>query len=123
MSTSKILIVEDEPILALELTEDLNQAGYAVCGTVSDGDKVLPAVMQNRPDAILMDIKILGFRDGIEAAARVRGLLPVPIIYLTSKPYAEVSQRIAATQPAWYLEKPYDEAKLLATLKTVLQPA
>lgn len=120
MAKASILIVEDEPVLALELKEDLLAAGYSICATVSDGDQVLAAVIRHRPDVIIMDIRILGFRDGIEAAGRVRAVLPVPIVFLSSRPREEVSEQVANLAPAWYLEKPYNENLLLATLRAVM---
>ncbi len=116
----KVLIVEDEPILALELTEDLTRAGYEVLPVLTDGDRVLSVVLQHHPDLILMDIKIYGFRDGIEAAKRIRPHSTTPIVYLSSKPYTEVKDRVAGTAPAWYLEKPYEGAILLSTMQRVL---
>lgn len=117
----KVLIVEDEPILGLEISEDLQKAGYEVLPVIPDGDRVLTEVMSAKPDVIVMDIKIFGFRDGIDAAKRLRPLVTTPIVYLTSKPYDEVKERVKTTAPAWYLEKPYDVRRLLSTLDLVWQ--
>ncbi len=119
MNTASILIVEDEPILALELKEDLEARGYTIAGIISDGDMVMQAVLQQKPDIIIMDIKLFGFRDGIEAVDRVRGFFKTPILYLSSYPYSEVRARLAKSQPAWYLEKPYIMEKLMLSLEEI----
>ncbi len=109
----KVLVVEDEPILALELKEDLTELGFEVADVISDGDSILSSVVRNKPDAIVMDIKLFGFRDGIEAANQIRGFYKnTPIIYLSSYPETEVSERIKKTHPSYYLQKPYDPQTL-----------
>ncbi len=120
MSDTRILIVEDEPILALELKEDLEAKGYSITGIISDGDMVMQAVLQQKPDIIIMDIKLFGFRDGIEAVDRVRGFFKTPILYLSSYPYSEVRERLNRSQPAWYLEKPYVMEKLMLSLEEIV---
>lgn len=122
MSGATILVVEDEPILALELFEDLGKAGYAVPPTINNGDMILAGVLKHKPDLIIMDIKLFGFRNGLEEALRIRAFFKTPIIYLSSYTYDEVSIHVERTQPAWYLEKPYDETKLLAVINEVLSP-
>ncbi len=119
MNKVRILIVEDEPILALELKEDLEARDYAITGIVSDGDMVMQAVLQQKPDIIIMDIKLFGFRDGIEAVDRVRGFFKTPILYLSSYPYSEVKERISKSHPAWYLEKPYIMERLMLSLDEI----
>lgn len=116
----RILIVEDEPILALELKEDLQDLGYQVSEVVSDGDMVLHSFLKNRPDVILMDIRLHGFRDGIESAAQIRGFYQTPVVYLSSLPEAEVSHRLSRTSPFAYIQKPYDLARLQAVLAQAL---
>ncbi len=120
MNSASILIVEDEPILALELKEDLQAEGYTITGIIADGDMVMQAVLQQKPDIIIMDIKLFGFRDGIEAVDRVRGFFKTPILYLSSYPYSEVRERLARSQPAWYLEKPYVMEKLMLSLEPIV---
>ena len=112
MNSPVILVVEDEPILGLELKEDLEALGYEVPEVVPDGDLVLAAVIRYHPSLIVMDIKLYGFRDGIEAVLQVRGFYEIPIVYLSSFPVKEVEQRIRRTAPVAYIEKPYDPAKL-----------
>jgi len=117
---AKILIVEDEPVLELELTEDLQGAGHEVVGVEDSGDKAMFQTIKNRPDLIIMDIKLHGFRDGIDSALQIRGFYPTPIVFLTSYALKDVEERIKRTGPAWYLQKPYSLPSLLKTIDGIL---
>ena len=119
-SMAKILIIEDEPVLELELTEDLQAAGHEIVGVEASGDKAMFHAVKSRPDIIIMDIKLHGFRDGIDSAMQIRGFYPTPIIYLTSYSFADVGERIKRTAPAWYLQKPYSLPLLLKTIEGAL---
>jgi DNA-binding response OmpR family regulator len=118
--SARILIVEDEPILGLELKDDLVDMGFEVTEIVSDADLVLPAFLRNRPDVVLMDIKLYGFQDGIDSAARIRGFYKTPIVYLSSYSEAEVHERLGKTAPYVYLQKPFDPSILQNSLQSVL---
>jgi len=119
--TPKILIVEDEPILALELKEDLEQLGYEITGVVADGDMVLRTFLSCRPDVILMDIKLHGFRDGVDSAVQIRGFYQTPIVYLSSYAERDLGDRLARTQPFAFLQKPYDLAHLRQTIASAVK--
>ena len=122
-SQPRLLIVEDEPILALELKEDLHDAGFLVVEVVADADKVLSAFLKHRPDLVLMDIKLYGFRDGIDSAVQIRGFYTTPIIFLSSYPEVEVKDRLERAAPYIYLEKPYDLARLKEAVLRLLPGA
>lgn len=120
MNGKTILVVEDEPILALELSEDLKKHGYNVPPSINDGDMVLASVLKYKPDLIVMDIKLFGFRNGLDEALRIRGFFKTPIVYLSSYAYEDVKDQVVRTGPAVYLQKPYEESKLMETIKQVL---
>jgi CheY-like chemotaxis protein len=120
-NSPRILIVEDEPILALELKEDLQDLGYSVFDVVADGDMVLPAFLRSRPDVVLMDIKLHGFRDGIDSAAQIRGFYKTPIVYLSSYPEGDVDARLTKTAPYAYIQKPYELPRLHEVITSALQ--
>jgi len=109
---ARVLIVEDEPILALELKEDLQDLGFDVSDVVADGDMVLRSFMRSRPDVVLMDIKLHGFRDGIDSANQIRGFYQTPIVFLSSFSESDVGPRLSKTAPYSFLQKPYDLARL-----------
>jgi two-component system, response regulator PdtaR len=120
MPSATILVVEDEPILGLELQEDLQSLGYKVPEVIPDGDRVLSAVSRHHPDVILMDIKLYGFRDGVDAALQIRGFYKTPIVYLSSYPKSEMEQRVQKTAPVAYIEKPYNLTELRAVIEAAL---
>ncbi len=120
-NSTRILIVEDEPILALELKEDLQDLGYTVFDVVTDGDMVLPAFLRSRPDVVLMDIKLHGFRDGIDSASQIRGFYKTPIVYLSSFPERDVTDRLTKTAPFSYIQKPYELPRLHEVITSAVQ--
>jgi CheY-like chemotaxis protein len=120
MDNSRVLVVEDEPIIGLELQETLEQMGFVVPAIVVSADKIMEAVAMHRPDVILMDIRLHSFIDGIDAARRLRMVSNVPIIYLSAYTDDAVRNRAAKTQPVAVLAKPVDEATLLATIRQAL---
>ena len=83
MSTVKILVVEDERITAEDMRKALNSVGYEVPAIVSSGEDAIKVSEEIKPDLVIMDIKLEGEMDGIEAAEKIRSKLGIPIIYLT----------------------------------------
>jgi hypothetical protein len=117
---AKVLIVEDEPIVAMQLQESLEGMGHTVSATVDSGDTVLAAVLADRPDIILMDIKLHSFIDGVDAAKRVKLVCEVPVIYLTAYPSKGSQDRAMSTEPAAYLVKPISDADLKEAIERAL---
>jgi len=120
MTKERILVVEDEVLVAEELREDLEELGYSVAGVVGSGESAVRAVSENRPDLILMDVRLEGDVDGIEAARQIQAKFDVPIIYLTAYSDQETLKRAAATSPAAYLIKPFNERELEANIALAL---
>ena len=83
-STLKVLVVEDERIVAWELTERLTRMGHAVCGVAPTGEEAVRAAQDNRPDLVLMDIMLAGPMDGIEAARSIRSRLGTPVVFCSA---------------------------------------
>jgi CheY-like chemotaxis protein len=107
MNPFKILVVEDEAITALLLKRELQREGYEVCGPVATAEVALQMVEREHPHLILMDIRLAGDMDGIEAAEKiVAGDHNVPIIFMTGYSDAEIEARANVLQPAAYLVKP-----------------
>ena len=121
MEQIKILIVEDEPILALDLANKLKRLGYEVTDLVSNGEVAINAVKQTHPDLIFMDIKLKGAMDGIETATYILQIKDIPIIYLTGYADEEMVERAGQTGCYGYMLKPCREIELYATIKIVLQ--
>ncbi len=121
--SERILIVEDEPLVAMELKETLEDAGYEVPPAVGSADEVLQAVSQQRPALILMDIRLRSFVDGVDVATRLKLMPYVPVVYLTAYSTPEVLHRAEATHPAAFLIKPVEGATLIKTIRDILSPA
>ena len=120
MSEVKILIVEDEKILAMGLKKKLENLGFAVTGLASSGAEAIASVKEIQPDLVLMDIVLKGAMDGIEAAKLIVNLHDVPVIYLTAYADDEILARAEKTCPYGYILKPYKDSELKANIKMAI---
>ncbi len=120
MSEIRILIVEDEPLIAAEIAASLNQIDYQVSGKAYDVKTAKALLKEHTPDAVLLDINLAGGREGIELARHIQQEYQIPFIFLSS--YADRSTLDAAkvTEPAGYIVKPFTEKSLLAGLEIAL---
>ena len=121
MPNARIMLVEDERIVALHLQQQLTKFDYEVVGNVASGERALQVVEERRPDLILMDIHIEGPLDGIATAARIPEDYHIPVIYLTAYSEEATLERARATKPYGYLLKPFSERELHATIQMVLE--
>ena len=117
---SKILIVEDESIIALYVKRSLLEAGYEVVAIVASGEEAVESAATYQPDLILMDIRLRGSIDGIEAARQIGEQSDVPIVFLTAHPDRDTLNRAKATDPFGYLIKPFDDHNLMITIEIAL---
>ncbi|BFU94925.1 MAG: protein of unknown function [Nitrospira sp.] len=120
MPKGNILIVEDEAVVAADLAGKLERAGYRVVGIAADGEEALETAAAQLPDLVLMDIRLAGPMDGIEAAERIREACSIPIIYLTAHSDASTLQRASMTEPFGYILKPFDERDITTQIEIVL---
>lgn len=107
MDNIRILIVEDEPIIAADLADRLIEMGYDIAGQCSSGEEALELTPHARPDLILMDIQLDGALDGIETATRINHKQHIPVIFLTSNSDDATFARAKTTMPAAFLSKPF----------------
>jgi two-component system, cell cycle sensor histidine kinase and response regulator CckA len=112
----RIVVVEDEAIVAMDLEMQLQAIGYQVIAQFSRGEEAAAKIPALAPDVILMDIRLAGTMDGIEAARRIRQTLDVPIVYLTAHSDDDTFNRARATDPSAYVLKPFDRRSLKAAL-------
>jgi len=117
---TRILIVEDERLVAQDLQRRLHRLGFTVCAIAASGPEAIAHAIQIQPDLILMDIVLHGPMDGIEAAAQIRAHAAIPIIYLTAHADDATRQRAKATEPFGYLLKPFDTRVLQTTIEMAL---
>jgi len=108
----RILVVEDEMIVAMDIAQGLRRLGYEVTSVVDTGERAMAAAEADRPDLILMDIRLKGSLDGIDAARIIRRRMAVPVVFLTAYADATTVERSKEVAPYGYLVKPFDERDL-----------
>jgi len=118
---TRVVIVEDEAVVALHLNHALTGLGYTVAGTAASGAHALKLVEEVFPDVILMDINIRGEIDGIDTAKMIPRYLHIPVIYLTAYSEDTTLKRAADTNPYGYLIKPFLDREVHATIKMALE--
>ncbi|HEY9597843.1 MAG TPA: response regulator, partial [Cyanophyceae cyanobacterium] len=117
----QILIVEDERIIAINLKESLESLGYEVVAIASSGKKAIEKARLLCPDLVLMDIRLKGAMDGIEAAEQIWNNLQIPVIYVTGHSDRTTLERAKITAPFGYVIKPIKERELSVAIEIALQ--
>ncbi|HME44002.1 MAG TPA: PAS domain S-box protein [Syntrophorhabdales bacterium] len=120
MAGEKILIVEDEGIVARETEYRLKDLGYTVCGVAASGAEAIKKAEKARPDVVLMDIMLKGEMDGVDAAEQIHSTLSVPVVYVTAHADETTVQRAKRTEPMGYLLKPFNERELHAAIEIAI---
>jgi CheY-like chemotaxis protein len=119
-SQARILLVEDELLVAWEVSDQLKGLGHAICGTAATADDAIRMAEEQRPDLILMDVTLLGGRDGIAAATVIQATNPTRIVFVTAHSDPGTQARMGATGPLAILRKPYTEAELAQVVAAAL---
>lgn len=120
MKKIQILVVEDESIVAKNIQNMLNNLGYDVSGIASSGRAAIKKAGEMQPDLILMDIKLNGDMDGVEAAEKIHDRFYIPVVYLTAYADEETLQRAKITEPFGYILKPFEEKELHTNIEIAL---
>ena len=118
--SARILITEDEGIVAADIEDRLRSLGYQVTATCSSGAEALKKVEETKPDLVMMDIMIQGDMDGIETGAIIRSKFKLPVIYLTAYSDDATFERAKITEPFGYLIKPFEEKELRVNIEMAL---
>lgn len=119
MKKKSILIVEDEPVIAFELSDLLEGEGYRVLPVLEHAEDVLKAYITHHPDLVIMDIHLKGYTDGIDAVRRLKLLAKeLPVIFITAYNTDSTKSQALKTMPTAYLTKPIHDGKLLSTIQT-----
>jgi PAS domain S-box-containing protein len=118
---AKILIVEDEVIVAWDIKETLERLGHTVVGLAISGIEAIRSVTSTWPDLVLMDIRLEGKMDGIVAGDEIYRRLKTPVVYLTAHADESTLERATQTNPFGYIVKPFHEQSLQSTVKVALQ--
>ncbi len=117
---ARILVVEDEAIIASDIRRVLEAGGYEVTGVAATGVAAIRLAEDGRPDLVLMDIVLPGEFDGIQAARVIRSRLDIPAIYLTAYTDEAIVRRALESEPFGYLVKPFAESELYRTIEIAL---
>ncbi len=116
MKNEKILVVEDERIIAIDLQRRLERFGYTVVAIAAAGAQALELVKQHSPDIILMDIMLVGDIDGIETATIIKNEYAIPVIFLTAYSDEKTLERAKIAEPSGYILKPFKDKELYTTI-------
>lgn len=120
MTPAKILVVEDDRVVARDIQQQLNRIGHTVVGMIARGEDAPPLALKTRPDIVLMDIRLEGELDGIDAAQQIREQCHIPVIFLTAYADDETVQRASLTEPFGYLLKPFEDSQLRTVIEMAL---
>ena len=120
MTQATILVVEDEGIVAQEIKSRLEKSGYAVCAVVHDGNSAIAHAGEMQPDLVLMDIRLKGEMDGIEAAGLIAERYGIPVVYLTAYTDPATLERAKVKDPFGYVVKPFETRSLMVSIEIAL---
>lgn len=120
---TRVLIVEDEVFVAMDAEAILMAAGYDVVGTAAAADEAVAKTEKLTPDLVLMDIRLLGERDGIDAALEIKRRFPVPIIFVTANTDPVTHARAMQADPITLISKPFTRDSLLGAVSLLQGPA
>ena len=120
MTPHQIFVVEDEAIVAMDITRRLERLGYQVVGTASSGEDALKQIGAQPPELVLMDIRLAGRMDGIETALLVKRLHDIPVIFLTAHTDTGTLGRAKVAEPYGYIVKPIETTQLSTTILMAL---
>jgi two-component system, LytTR family, response regulator LytT len=120
MGKVKVVVVEDESIVAKDIQNSLKNMGYGVPAVVSSGEKAIEAVHKFRPDLVLMDIMLKGEMSGIEAAKIIKDRFDIPVIFLTAYADEDTLDKAKPSVPYGYVIKPFKEKELETTIEMAI---
>ena len=120
MSKVQIMIVEDDMIIAADISMQLVQLGYEVTGILPRGEDALQQLESAQPDIILMDINLKGELDGVETAQEIYDRYQLPLIYLTANADDATFQRARSTKPYAFISKPFEQSDLQRSIELVI---
>ena len=117
----RALIIEDEILIAEELRERLSRLGFSVIAAVDSADEGIAIATRERPDLVLMDIRLKGAKDGVQAAEEIHKHVDVPIVYLTAYSDRQTVDRARRTEFDGFILKPFQRRELQSTIEIAMQ--
>lgn len=121
MKKIRILLVEDEAIIAYNLSMELELEGYTICGCVACGNNAIQKSREENPDLILMDISLQGDMDGILTMEKIRKQQDIPVIFMTGYSQPELSEQAEKLNPLGYFSKPIDVNRITPIIKNYFE--
>ena len=118
---TKILLVEDDDIVARVTIWRLEKLGHEICGRATNSEETLALAQEHHPELVLMDINIAGPHDGIATAKMLKEISDALLVYITSQTDHETVERAAATHPAGFVSKPYEDKDLKNAIEIALR--
>ena len=120
-SEPRALIIEDEILIAEELKERLSRLGYSVIGAVDSADEGIAIATRELPDVVLMDIRLKGGKDGVQAAYEIRQQVDLPIVYVTAYSDQLTVERVKRTEHDGFVLKPFHRHELQSTIQIAIR--
>jgi CheY-like chemotaxis protein len=120
MAEARILIVEDERLIAVDLQRRLTRLGHSVVGLAACGKEAIQKALALRPDVVLMDIRLQGHMDGVEAAQRIQASFAMPVVFMTAYVDEDTRQRIRSVSPWGCLYKPFTPQQVQSVVENIL---
>ena len=120
-SLPRALIVEDEALIAEDLRERLSRLGFSIIASVDSADEGVAIATREQPDLVLMDIRLKGEKDGVEAAREIRRQVDLPIVYLTAYSDRLTVDRAKKSDHDGFLLKPFHRSELQATIQVAME--
>jgi PAS domain S-box-containing protein len=117
MTPARILVVEDERVVAWDIQQQLSRIGHTVVGTAASGEDAVELALSTKPHLVLMDIRLEGAMDGIDAARQIRRSAQIPVIFLTAYADDETVRRASQAEPLGYLLKPFEDLQLRTVIE------
>ncbi len=117
MTPARILVVEDDRIVAWDIQQQLSRIGHTVVGVAARGEKAVELALSTKPHLVLMDIRLEGAMDGIETAQEIRRFIETPIVFLTAYTDDETLRRASQAEPLGYLLKPFEDLQLRTVIE------
>jgi PAS domain S-box-containing protein len=117
---ARILIVEDDRVVARDIAQQMLRCGHSVTGCVATGEEALALAARDKPSLVLMDIRLEGALDGIDAARQLRAVHDVPVVFLTAYADEDTVRRATLTEPFGYVLKPFDDLQLRTVVDMAL---
>jgi len=121
MTSPRVMIVEDDDVIAKVADWRLKNLGYTVCGRATNSEDALELVASAKPDLVLMDINIRGDSDGIETTKMIKKEFDIPVVYLTSHSDGATLERAKETKPDGFIIKPFEDNDLRVAIELALK--